>query len=376
MDKLNDLRKGHLGYEFSFGVINVYIAIIWLGIIVYRLVLIHFRYKQVSKSCNLNADSKSNLLYNLSTLRTRDFILFVMIIFEVLSLFVTAVVCSYIEKHIAYSYKIRAIVYPYFNCTVLSIIGYSYIYPANMLCFILLAMLIITQFMLISFLNVYIAGRYFGHSLHYKVRYKFICCWIFQCVIQLILIIPWLQIFFPLITSLLLLYNWSNLVASSRKVKEAIRSKMEEVRLFEWNPTHYRNYTNTLKYYKLAMLFVVINYSLLIISYIISFLFVYIQLILVGNCYFEKVYGISFTTNFTERETYNLNNAFTYIYDTVPFIIMIFFGLFFTLPSVVFFVYYLANYVYGRCTSKVNINKITGSLVEPLISKNSTIDTI
>ena len=362
----------HHTYEASFGVIYTIISMIWLGIIVYRLNLIRIKHKQISESHDFKTDYRSKSMYNLTTITTRDLFLFVIILLDIFNAFVIPFIFYYIEKNIEFSNNKEIIIKDYFGCDVLGIIGYSYLHPPVVLYLILLAMMIISQVMLLSYLNSYLAVRYLGYSLHYNVKYKYIYSWIFQCLVQIIFIIPQLQLFFQLIVTILFISNWLNLLISSRKVTRAIRSQMEEIRLFEWNPAHYRNYARSLKYYKLSMFFVISAFLLLILTFIVTMLLFYLQLILTGNCYISRVYQIPLPINFTGSEPTQINYIFSSIYDWLPLFTMMIFGLLFTLPSSIIFLSYLVNFVYGRCTGKVSKNKLTNTLFEPLISKNST----
>ena len=350
----------HFILESSFALSFLIICVIWLFIIIYRLCSIRAKYY----SNEYGADTQ--LLYNIQTIQFREKLLLVIVILEILSFTSYTLITHEFYLHI-YTPGLNS-TFEYFHCNVALIIGYSYLHPPVVLYFILLAMMIISQIMLLAYLNSYLAVRYLGYSLHYSVKYKYICLWIFQCLVQTIFIIPQLQLFFQLIVTILFISSWLNLLISSRKVTRAIRSKMEEIRLFEWNPAHYRNYARSLKYYKLSIFFVISAYLCLIAALTIVTLLLYMQILFVDNCYLEKVWGIRVQFNLTQSQNMQFNSIFNELRDWISLSLCILFGTLYIIPSATLFLGYILNGLYHRCTGRGDTLRFTYSLLEPLIN--------
>ena len=206
--------------------------------------------KQYLSSPELDSRTHSQILYTFTTVRNRDICLVALILLEIL------IIAALSFAMPVFWLNFLDFKSPNYESSNLIFI-YPYIYPAYALLFVLISISFLTQLLLISFLNSYLAGRYFGHSFPKIVVCKYIFVWIFQAFLQIICIIPKLQILFLPTTTLLLFLNWLDLIASSRKLSRAIRSKIKEIRLFEWNPTQFRNQSRNLKQYTIAMGFLI-----------------------------------------------------------------------------------------------------------------------
>ena len=353
---------------FIIGVLSVLLLTFWLTVITYRLKLTLKKHKYYLKEYFGDSRIRSQILYALETVRNKDIFLLILIILDISMFFCFTLVLPQLNINVyksVYTESIRDEVFP--KCNISLFIVYFYVYPANTFMIITFGMLIITQFMIISFLNSYLSGRYFGHSLPRKVIYKYIFWWVFQYIMQTIFIVPKLLIFLPLVCVVFLFFNWFNIILTSRKMCNAIRSKLEEIRLFEWNPNHYRIISRNFKHYKAAMSVFIFSFLLSVIALtIISIL--YFLHIVTGNCYLETVYGITAKVNLTQNATKQIQDivdellfAFAFALSSVNAILLL-------LPSLLMFLFYGVNLIYHCCTGKGNMNRINTELFEPLMS--------
>ena len=360
MDFAHTLRNS---LTYLIGTIGILLLLYWLIIITYRLYLIRNKRKRYLNSPELDPRAHSQILYTFTTVRNRDICLVALILLEILIVVTSSFALPAFWLHLL-DFESPIVKETFPNCESLnSIIVYLYIYPAYALLFVLIFNSSFTQLLLISFLNSYLAGRYFGHSFPKIVVCKYIIVWIFQTFVQTICIIPKHQILFLPTTTLLLFLNWLNLIASSRKLSRAIRSKIKEIRLFEWNPTQFRNHSRNLKQYTISMgflisafFFLTVALGILTISYVL----------LMKSCFIRTVYGINISFNFTHVSDIR-NVIITFDHWGVYFFLVIYAVLFF-LPSLFIFLNHIANLLYDRCTGKGNMQKINNALFDPLIN--------
>ena len=349
----------HLSLAYLIGTIGTLHLLYWLIIITYRLYLIRNKRKRYLNSPELDPRAHSQILYTFTTVRNRDICLVALILLEILIVATTSfVVPEYCSRYLN-STKNNT----FLNCTFKEpFIAIFYVYPAHALLFVLIINSSFTQLLLISFLNSYLAGRYFGHSFPKIVVCKYIFVWIFQAFLQIICIIPKLQILFLPTTTLLLFLNWLNLIASSRKLSRAIRSKIKEIRLFEWNPTQFRNQSRNLKQYTISMGFLISAFFLLIVAAGVYTL----SMLLFATCFIRIVYGININFNLTHvSDIYHVVSTFDY---WAVFFFLVIYAVLLFLPSLFIFLNHIANLLYDRCTGKGNMQKINNALFDPLIN--------
>ena len=165
------------------------------------------------------------------------------------------------------------------------------------------------------------------------------------------------------VVSLSTISNWFYIIVTSRKVTTAIRSKIREIHLFEWDAAQNRHYTQSLKSYKLVMFVVVTSIFLLMLIFPILTIIFYLEVILGGQCYFEQVYGISVSYNSTDANQVKLSEATYWIVLTLGSA----FGVLYSLPSIVIFMGYLVNSIHSRCTGRGDMRRLTNTLFDPLI---------
>ena len=353
-----DLIEFSIG--FIIGAVNVLLLTFWLTVLIYRLNTTLKKYKHYRNDSHLC----SEILYALETVRNRDIFLIILTMLEMAYFFCFTLVIPQMNINIYKSEFANSTIQEEFpNCSILPIFAFSYIYPANTFMIITFGMMIITQFMLISFLNSYLAVRYFGYSLPRKVIYKYIFWWIFQYSIQTICIIPKLLVFLLPICVLFVFLDWFNIILSSRNMSRAIRSKLKEIRLFEWNPNNYRILSKSLKYYKWAMSVFILSFSLSILSLAILSTYFLLHLF-ASDCFFKTVYGIHFHVNINHSVNHHVNE----ILNAFPVVLGIINGIMLFLPSLVLFLLYAVNLIYNRCTGKGSLNRINNELFEPLVN--------
>ena len=355
-------------YLASFiGIVGILVLIYWLIFISYRLYLILCERKKYFNSPELDPRIHTQNLYSFTTVRNRDICLVVLILLDIIITVNFAFVLPNIHH---YSRETDQVIKKgiFSNCTRLnSWIAYAYTQPASASLFTTLFVFVFTQIMLISFLNTYLAGRYFGHSLPRKVIYKYIFVWGFQCVLHTICIIPKLLILLCPISTLLLFLNWLNLIASSRKVCRAVRSKMKEIRLFEWNPAQYRNLVISLKHYEIANAFLITAHFFLFFALLFLTISFFLN-IFVADCYFTVAYGINFNIVSSITIIEGINDNIKELGGWVGYFITFSFAIFLLLPSLFLSLSHLLNSLYHRCTGKGNINTVNRMLFEPLIT--------
>lgn len=360
----------HFSFESLFAVITVIMLVTWFIVVVYRLFLNRERYKQLSKTQPGNQDSYRKNIFNLRTFIVRDTYLAIITVVEMCALIISMNTFFYIYNEIIDSRKVSRQVSDYFRCHVQSIIGFSYIHPSLLLFFIPLSVMCTTLLMLISHLNSYLAARYLGNSLPKQYKYKYVYRCAIQCVVQLILIFPKLQLLFFPTFEVFFFYNWLDVVLSSRKVISAIKSRINEIRYFEWNSAHMdqlRNYSTNLIHYKITMCSALCALFTLIVLSTTTIIIYYLELILLGNCYFQKVFGVNI--NITISHTPEKDESIALVVNAwLALIISIAFAIFFTLPSIVIFSMFLLNSLYSCLTGKVNMRRYNNAIFEPLIS--------
>ena len=349
------------------GVLSILLFVFWLLLIAYRLYLTLKQYNQYLKKYVADSYLRSEILKALRIVRNRDIFLLILILLDIFIFISYTLILSQMDMNVYHSKATKIIFNEVFhNCTFNSMFAYSYIYPANALLIITFGMLLITEYMLISFLNSYLSIHYLGYSLPKKVRNKYIICWVLQYCVQMVFIVPKLQIFLPSVFTLLLFLNWLNLVVSSRKMCKAIRSRMEEIRLFEWNPTQYRQFSTSLKRYKLAMGFYLSGFLALVVCMVFLSLSYFLQL-LTSKCYTKEVYGINYYYHLSDHVSQMITSLILDFQTYIAFTFALIWGLLFLFPSFFLFLVYVSNYLYDFCTGKGNMAKLQNELLEPLM---------
>ena len=353
-----------------FGTVCITILSIWLTIIIYRLNETRKRKKKMLLKHDIDTIVRFQNIYSLETARNKDIFLFILIIVEIVSLFCSLIIAPPI-LNFAYSSEMLQIIDQYFprnTCILNNIVAVMYIYPASVLFVIFYMMLVVTQLMLISYINRYIAARYFGYSLAKRTIRKYIFCWIFVGLFQVIFCIRKLQIFLLPSITIVIFLNWCNLVITSRKMCSAIQSKLKEIRLFEWNPTHSRQLSNNLKFYKRTIGFIITSFLFVVLLSTVISIWYPSEILLLGDCYMHKVYNLTaLNFNFNQPTKEMISKYFKQINQWIVYALEIISIVLLLSPSVYIFTNYLANYLYNLCTGRGNINKLNKVLFDPLL---------
>ena len=352
-------------FGFIIGTLSVLLLTFWLTVIIYRLNSTLKKYKHYRKEYVSDSHLRSEVIYALETVRNRDIFLLILVLLEIVINSCMTFVIPQMNINMYQNSKYLQEFYEQFpDCGSFNrLMAFSYIYPANTFMLITIGMLIITQLMIISFLNSYLAVRYFGYSLPRKVIYKYIFWWIFQYSIQTICIIPKLLLFLAPLMTVLIFLNWWNLIVSSRKMCSVIRSKMKEIYLFEWNPALYKNLSTSLKLYKLCMGIFILAYYFLILCLALLSITYFIHIIVFPCSFLEKLYGIHLKMNFPDVISLHFDAIQKWVVMTLGF----FYGLFLLIPSLFLFLFYVFNVLYNRCTGKGNLAKFNIDLFKPLM---------
>eukprot|EP00800_Vazella_pourtalesii_P016157 TRINITY_DN4546_c0_g1_i1.p1 TRINITY_DN4546_c0_g1~~TRINITY_DN4546_c0_g1_i1.p1 ORF type:complete len:111 (+),score=12.18 TRINITY_DN4546_c0_g1_i1:46-378(+) len=108
---------------------------------------------------------------------------------------------------------------------------------------------------------------------------KYFLLWVFQFLILAITVTPQIQLFLLLTMPILLAANWVNLIYTSRKLCNYIKSKIKEIRLFESNPAALREHTTNLKQYRIAMGFLISSYFFFVLAITDIFTLLFIDII-------------------------------------------------------------------------------------------------
>ena len=353
----------------AFGTVCIVILFIWFMVIIYRLFVSKKKQIQMLQRRDLDAQIRLKNIYYLETARNKDIFLLILIFVEFVTFASTLLALpAFIE--LLYQTKMEDIIYSTFpeKCHVNNIVAIMYIYPAFVLLINLVAMLILAQIMTISYINRYTAAQYLGYPLAKKTFYKYLGCWIFAGMFLAIFCIPQLQLLIFSAITILLFLNWCNMVRSSLSMCKAIQSKLNEIRRFEWNAAYFRQLTNNLKFYKWTMRLIVISFLLEITLMGIISICYPTQVLLVGDCYMRKVYNMTNILHKLDNKTSKqILGDFELVYQWGIFPFEIAHIILLMIPSVYIFTYYLANYLFNRCTGRGDTRRLNKILFEPLI---------
>ena len=167
---------------------------------------------------------------------------------------------------------------------------------------------------------------------------------------------------------ILLTANWVNLIYTSKKLCNYIRSKIKEIRLFESNPAALREHTTNLKHYRVAMGFLISSYLFFLLADIDLSLLLLIDLIFGGSCFVEQVYGINLNITLTDTQpAQHLHHMLFSICDISSFFFAILYAALFIIPSLYLVVKYFVCWLYSCCTGRGSMSRINNILFEPLL---------
>ena len=355
------------------GSLSLLLMIFWLSVTSYRLYKSRNTRKFYLHTYVDYSHIRSEILYALQTVRNRDICLLILIIMEIIIIislsFILPVASTHLFDSVASGVSQYNETFP--KCAnkfeSISIVLYSYTHPLNAAVYVSMCMLIISQLMLISFLNSYLAARYFKHKLQKKFFIKYFLLWVFQFLILAITVTPQIQLFLLLTMSILFTANWVNLVCTSRKLCNNIKSKIKEIRLFESNPSALREHTTNLKQYKIAMGFLISSYfSFLLVILALGSLFL-MEVIFAGNCYVKMVYGITLNISDTTGSNQHIHDVLHNIVEAFCLLFAFLYAALLMIPSLYLVVKYLVCWLYNCCTGRGNMSRMNNALFEPLV---------
>ena len=336
----------------------------WFVVIFYRIYQTIKQRRICSRSLALESHVRKQYLYNLETALRKDSFLLVILALET----VMTISLGFIGTGILYeiysgAYKITNNT---FSCEVNTFLQLNYDYPEIYIVYIPICMLLMTQVLVIAYLNLYIAARYLKHEVTRKTRLKFINWWILQWIMLAVTSIQQFQLFSHLLVAIILAVNLQTLNCSRKKLCKAIQSKIDEIRNFEWNPAQFRNQTINLRFYNITMKVIILVFLIMLLEMLLVSVSFFLQIILTGNCFLKKVYSIEVNL-LPKNETKKIYDNFEVVIDLsviINFTIIIFSQI---APSLIFVLIYLANYIYDKCTGKGHTYRIHKALLEPML---------
>ena len=332
----------------------------------FRSNLVHYKYYKYVAIIDSRVLSK--ILYNYKTELYKYFLLGLVLLFELIITLVTGsglLIASEIHDNINDNWQIE-FNDTFFNCTknafkvhYLSYLAFTY--PAVMVVIILILLLIILDILLFSFLCTYLKRRYCGHSLDNRVVSKYVVWWCVQAALLFLCAIPYTQILLAVICPILLLINWTLLVAESRRLSRAIRSVLYEIKHFEYDDVRYRasyasyrTYRIFIRFQLLALLCFIIIFLFLCCSYVIQY-FVF------NNC--NKYRFVDFNVDLSHEALEVAHHASSILSSYFMYTSILLYQIFTMAPWVLLAFISLSRYL----NKKINILKYDRHLSQPLL---------
>ena len=348
----------------AFAAVSLVFWLYWFVVMFYRIYQTIKQRRICIRSQTLESQVRKQNLFNLETARKKDLFLLVILALET----IMTVNMGFIgPKFLDYMYnEADKTANSTFPCAINVFVEFMYVYQVVYILYIPVCILIMTQVMLIAYLNLYIAARYFKHEVTRETRLKFIYWWIFQWVLFAITSIRQLQLFSHLMVAILMVVNLLTLNYSRKKLCSAIQSKIDEIRNFEWNPAQFRNQTTNLKFYNLTMKAIIIVFLMISLGMLFLSINFILEIILTGNCYLKKVYDIDISL-LSKSKTKNVYEKFEDVINSSAFITVVLIMFTQLVPSIFFILFYLVNYIYDKCTGKGHTYKLNKALLEPML---------
>ena len=190
-----NLKLLERSFGSGIGALSLLLLIFWLSVTSYRL----YKSRSTRKyyACVDYSHIRSEILYTLHTVQIRDISLIILILMEIVLVicltFIIPVVGDIADDHYSGATAYNEAFPECENISanwVISFLLYTYTYPINYVLYVCICMVIISQLMLISFLNSYLAARYFKHKLQKKFFIKYSVFWVIQFLILAITVTP------------------------------------------------------------------------------------------------------------------------------------------------------------------------------------------
>ena len=172
------------------GILSLLLLIFWLSVTSYRL------YKSRNTRKYYACVDYSEILYTLQTVQIRDICLIILIVLEIIIIVCLTFILPVASTRLLNSVNSDVTQYneTFPKCInelrTIIVVLYSYTHPLNAAGYVSICMVIISQLMLISFLNSYLAARYFKHKLQKKFFIKYSVFWVIQFLILAITVTP------------------------------------------------------------------------------------------------------------------------------------------------------------------------------------------
>ena len=338
----------------------------------FRSNLIHYKYYKYVAIIDSRVLSK--MLYNYETELYKYFLLGLTLLFELIITLVTGsgmlIASKMRNNNNNYNnnndnWK-RESNDTFFNCTKTEFkVHYlSYLiftYPALMDAIILILLLIISDILSLSFLCTYLKTRYCGYSLDKRMVRKYVVWWCVQALLLFLCVIPYTQILLVVICPILLLINWTLLVAESRRLSRAIRSVLYEIKHFECDDVgyrasyaSYRTYRIFVPFQLLAVLFLIISLLSLCCSYVIHYF-------VLNNC--NRYRFVNFNVDLSHEALEVARHVSSILSSYIMHTLILLYQIFTMAPLVLLAVISLSRYL----NKKINLLKYDRHLSQPLL---------
>ena len=351
-----------------FGLLDILVTILSLLYVMklFRSNLRHYKYYKYVAIIDCRVLSK--ILYNYETELYKYFLLGLVLLFELtICIFValSIIFLSHWRHHYHTQFKVE-LNSTYFNCTksVFDIkypIGLLLVYPVFIVVPLLFTLLYMILLQLFSFLCTYLKWRYCGYSLDNRVVSKYVVWWCVQAALLFLCATPYTQILLAVVCPIMLLINWTLLVAESRRLSRAIRSVLYEIKHFECDDVRYRASYASYRTYRIfisiqmfALLAVVILFAIFCCECIIHY-FILIQCNPAGLRYLH----FEITPHILEVSSEISNFISSYF----AYVSLLLFELVNISPSVLLCLIYLSRYF----SKKIKLLKYDRHLSQPLI---------
>ena len=366
VDILNKLSECSAGLLAVLNLTVLFLSLLYV-MKLFRSNLIHYKYYKYVTIIDSRVLSK--IIYNYETELYKYFLLGLTLLFELIFTLIIGsgiAIASKMRDNINDHMK-RESNDTFFNCTKtgFKVNYYSYlafIYPALMDVIILFILLLIISYILsLSFLCMYLRRRYCGYSLDNRVVSKYVVWWCVQAVLLFLSAIPYTQILLAVICPLLLLINWTLLVAESRRLSRAIRSVLYEIIHFECDDVRYRTSYASYRTYRIFVPFQLLALLFLIISLLSLFCSYVIQYFVLNNC--NRYRFVNFNVDLSHEALEVANHVSSILSSYIMYTIFLLYQISTMAPLVLLVVISLSRYL----NKKINLLKYDRHLSQPLL---------
>ena len=355
------------------------VPMFWIG-----FVLKHFRsswkeYVSIKRLPSIDKLIQSKIEYNYKTVLFKDLALLTILVLEWLLHLYTLIIfgTSHIIRHRRDALEAE-ISLAFNKCAepgkILFFIGVSYTKPVIFIYPIVLVIMFVTYILLFSFLCTYLKRRYCGYSLDNRVVSKYVVWWCVQAALLFLCAIPYTQILLTVVCPILLLINWTLLVAESRRLSRAIRSVLYEIKHFERDDVRYSASYASYRTYRIFISIQLTGILVLIVLCINLCVYYLLEVLLVNNCYLELLYNYEFGFLPKQADTQqNISKIISSIHDYATFLLFLSYSAIMILPRVAFLLKWGLHSLVKRLTYKRNPIRFNQAILKPLLPKEVTV---